>query len=341
MSFIHWRNRVAYYYWTDVSGVKHGKSLDTRDPLEAEERKVKEDRRRRNGGQSVNEDMDWEGFRKEFLEGYKEGSGTWQIYCDTFRMIKQIINPGRPVDITYKKGREFVNALLKHKSPKTKRPLMGNTINIYIRNLKTMMREAKRLKYVAENPLEELKQVPVTKAVPRYFTFEQIKALKDETRKSASKDLYLICLFFLYTGIRLDELINLKWSSVDLERELFFLHGAETWEPKDREEHAIGLHDELLKALKRRESREGYIFPGKAGKRNKEALIRRFNRVYERAGINARGLHVIRHTFATHFPGDSRTLQSILGHSDLKTTERYKHVTRENMMAVKEIDYRA
>ena len=146
-------------------------------------------------------------------------------------------------------------------------------------------------------------------------------------------------LFFLYTGIRKQELINLKWSAIDLDRELMYLHGSEGWEPKDREEHAIGLHQDIIKALKRREMGVGYIFTGKAGKRDAYATGRLFNRLYKRAGIDATGCHILRHSFATHFQGREKALQRILGHSDPRTTQRYSHVTQEELLAVKNIKY--
>jgi site-specific recombinase XerD len=86
--------------------------------------------------------------------------------------------------------------------------------------------------------------------------------------------------------------------------------------------------------------RQGYVFKGvTGGPRDIHATIHRLNRLYAKVSINATGAHILRHSFATHFQGNPRTLQKILGHSDIKTTLIYSHVTPADLKAVKDQNY--
>ena len=280
----------------------------------------------------------WRQFKPEFLKEYR--GRTLEIYESTFRLFENLSTPTVVSAYTYNHAKEFKASLRAYVSPATKRPLKDNSVNIHLRNMHSAFNEAVRLKYVLKNPFADVRPIPVTKRVPRYLSIEQVRHLLAVAKKSTHPDIYPMLMFFLYTGMRLQELTNLKWTAFDLDRGVMYLHGSEGWEPKDREEHAIGLHGGIAKLLKRRESREGYVFTGKAGKRrDARATGRLFNVLYKRAGITASGCHILRHSFATHFQGREKALQRVLGHSDPRTTQRYSHVTPEELDAVKDLEY--
>jgi integrase len=342
MSFLLQRGKVWYYYWTDENGKKHGKSLETTDKLIASVKKGKEDEKILYGKEGFpNRETLWDDFKPQFLDGYKLGSRIRYLHSNTLEFFEKIISPIKLAKIKYAEAKKFRDEMQKHISKKTSKPLSGNTINIHLRNMHTFFEEAKRMNLVGENPFDDVQSIEITKRVPRYLTLEQVTKLKEAARTSDHPDLYLMVLFFLHAAIRLGEMVNLRWSSVDLERQVFFLHESENFDPKDREEHAIGLHPDLMKELKKRPRVSEYIFPGRqeSGRRSKTEVVRLFNRLYKRAGIPYTGAHVLRHTFATHFNGPDQAVQQILGHSDPKTTRRYRHVTREHLEAVRTFNY--
>lgn len=348
-SFLYKRSNSPYWYygWVDSSGTQRGESTKKKTRPEAEVvQNIKDKQRVAIDTNSIVAGVPWIKFEKEFLETYS--GKTLEAYTSACAHFRNIVKPTTVSALTYNDAKNFKTGLSKYTyvfrkktkdSLEIRKPLKPNSINIYLRPLHTAFAEAVRMGYATKNIFEEVEQINVTKRVPRYMTLDQVRRLKDIARESPHQDIYLMLLFLIYTGVRKQEMMNLRWSAIDLDREMMYLHGSETWEPKDREEHAIGLHADLVEALKKRGRTSPYIFPGKNGLRDKHSIGRLFNRLYRRAGIEVTGLHIIRHTFATHFQGAEKTLQRVLGHSDPATTQRYRHVTPEDLQSVKNAPY--
>jgi integrase len=340
VSSIRRRGRVWHYIWRDEEGRQREKSLHTREKIVAEIRKGDEDRKRQFGSEGLADPKtSWMTAKREFLAGYRDGDRIKELHQQTLSMFEYQVRPVLVSSVTYSVAKTFRDHLQNHVSPKTGKTYAANTVNIHLRNLHTFFNEMKRSRYVAENPFENVRQLPTVKAAPRYLTKEQVAALISEARRSWPNDKVVMLMVFLYTGFRLSEVVNLKWSSVDLERELLYLRGSETWAPKDKEEHAIGLHPALLAGFRSLTRASEYVFPGSNGRRCRFSMVRLFNRLYNRCGIKDRGLHILRHTFATFSGLPIKVLQQVLGHSDIKTTMRYSHVTPEEMRMVKQISY--
>lgn len=340
MSSIHKRGNVWWYYWRD-DGVQRAMSLDTPDAVVAGIKKGEEDKKRLYGAEGLPfTDALWDTVKTDFLKGYQEGK-TREGHEASLKLFERFALPVKISPISYLTAKGFRDHLQTVKNKQGK-PYKPNSINIHLRNLHTFFNEAVKMKYVASNPFAEVKQIPVTKRAPRYFRKEDVAAIIEEAGRSWPKDKVLMLYFFLYTGVRMGELINLKWSALDLERGIFYLHGSEDWEPKDREEHAIALHGEILKRLKTHPKTSDFVFPGqKGGPRHDRSLRNLFNRLYKRAGKTGKeGLHILRHTFLTHAKIPLKAKQLIAGHSDIKTTMRYDHVTPEDLEMVKKISYR-
>ena len=339
-SWLYKRGRIWWYGWRDDGRKQDAKSLKTQDAVRAEILRDEEDKKlnAKETGLS-NKNALWDTVRTDFLSGYKEGK-TKEGHLRSLALFEEYTSPSKISSPTYQDAKGFRDHLQTAKSVRGK-PYSPTSINIHIRNLTTFFNEAVRAKYITESPFAEVKQVPEVKRTPRYIQKEQVLGLIAEADTSWPPDKVLMLKTFLYTGIRLSELVNLRWSSIDLKAEIFFLHGSENWAPKDREEHAIGLHLELKAGFKKLPKISEYVFPGTNGKpRDKDATRSLFNRLYKRAGIKETGCHLIRHTFATHSLLPIRALQKVLGHADVKTTERYRHVTKEHLEEMKKMTYR-
>ncbi len=340
MSFTKKRGRVWWYYWRDENGMQKAKSLKTPSSDVAEVKKGEEDKKRHFGNAGLPfKKILWDTAKKDFLEGYKDGK-TKEGHERSLSLFESHVQPVRVSDADYKKAKSFRDWLQTTPS-RFGRPFSPTSVNIHVRNLHAFFEECKRHKYVIENPFGDVKQIPETKRAHKYLTKAEVQAVLAEARESWAEEKVLMLLFFLYTGVRLGEMANMKWKAIDLERNLFYLRGSENWEPKDREEHSIGIHPELLEGLKRHPRTSEFVFPGvNGGKRCEYSTRRLFNRLYKRAGITSfDGIHLLRHTFGTHFKGELKTLQKIFGHSDIKTTMKYVHVTEEDMQAITRISY--
>jgi integrase/recombinase XerD len=140
-------------------------------------------------------------------------------------------------------------------------------------------------------------------------------------------------------GLRVQEASHLRVSDIDSQRML--LHVREGKGGKDR---YVMLSEQLLGTLRRYwlEYRpRGFLFPGRTGdKPIEETAIRKTMRLASaKAGLRKRVTpHVLRHSFATHLlelGNDTRVIQVLLGHHDIKVTSRYTRVSTRHIQGIK------
>ncbi len=131
-------------------------------------------------------------------------------------------------------------------------------------------------------------------------------------------------------GLRLNEVLNLKLTDVDGERMILRVD-----QGKGRKDRNVMLSPKLLETLRtywRRGRPRVWLFPGQGGKRHLHPTI--LQRAFKQAKVEARitkpvSFHSLRHTFATHLLESGvnvRTIQALLGHRSLGSTQRYVHV---------------
>ena len=161
--------------------------------------------------------------------------------------------------------------------------------------------------------------------------------------ESASNPFHRTILMTLYaTGVRRAELASLKLTDVDSERMVLHIHNG-----KGRKDRDVVLSPHLLDELRqhyRRLARKPvtWLFPGGQGHTADYPVSARVcwnacREAAKRAGIGkALHPHTLRHCFATHLlesGADLRTIQILLGHSDLKQTSMYIHVSQRHVSA--------
>lgn len=164
--------------------------------------------------------------------------------------------------------------------------------------------------------------------------------------------------FILQTGLRIGELIGLKWEDVDfkkrtitIKRSLKYEVGKGTWrigEPKSEAgKRTIPLTDEAIEILKSQKAKNeslkvlplewgGYVFLNKHGEPvTNDAYNSALVPICRRADINRFTVHILRHTFATRCVESGmkpKTLQTIMGHSTISLTmDLYVHTTDDEM----------
>ncbi len=193
------------------------------------------------------------------------------------------------------------------------------------------------------NPLAEVQLPKLERNLPMVLTASQINALMDAPSQvplskqapawTAARDTAILELFYS-SGLRIEELASLDVSSVDVFSETLRVIG------KGRKERVVPVGAPALKAIQkyRHEARvqSGPLFISKLRKRmTTQGIWSVMKKYLAHAGIPSNASpHKLRHSFATHLldaGADLRSVQVLLGHASLSTTQIYTHVTRERL----------
>jgi site-specific recombinase XerD len=138
------------------------------------------------------------------------------------------------------------------------------------------------------------------------------------------------------SGLRVGELCGLQVSSVSLSS------GAATVWGKGAKERRVPISEPAVAALRRWLAIRHDVLPNEAGdvlfgnERGRPLTPRDVRRIVDRRSPSPTHPHALRHTFATHLldgGADLRVVQELLGHTDVATTQRYTHVSRERLSA--------
>lgn len=179
-------------------------------------------------------------------------------------------------------------------------------------------------------------EVPIKKKekqLPKVISKEKIKQMIDLTENLKHK---LIIKLFYSSGLRLQELINLRRKDIDFERRILNVKKG-----KGNKDRITLISDnlklDLLKYYSNNIFKTEYVFEGRNGKYTKKSVQKVLDEAGKRAKIKVTP-HMLRHSFATHLlesGTDIRYIQKLLGHSDLKTTEIYTHVSTKDLSKIK------
>lgn len=196
-----------------------------------------------------------------------------------------------------------------------------------------------------KDPTENLETPKGFLRLPKTLTSEEVEAILKEpdTRKILSlRDKTMIELLYA-TGMRVSELVSIKLQDINLEVGYIVTIG------KGSKERVIPIHEIAISLIKDylRDSRNkllkgkdsSYLFVGQGGRPITRQRFWQIIKGYAmKAGIKKRiSPHILRHSFASHLlehGADLRSVQIMLGHSDISTTQIYTHVTRERLKRI-------
>ncbi len=201
-----------------------------------------------------------------------------------------------------------------------------------------LLREGRR----ADNPMAEFASPRLPKALPKYLSEAEVTDLFAAARELAGpKGLKAVAgLEILYaTGLRVSEMLALKGEALSTDAQMLLIKGKggrERMVPLSAPAKAAAAA--LRAAMAEKKPVPRYLF---AGRDPKEPMTRQgfallLKQVAVQAGLDPERLspHVLRHSFASHLlahGADLRSLQKLLGHADISTTEIYTHVLAERL----------
>jgi integrase len=208
--------------------------------------------------------------------------------------------------------------------------LEPKTINNHLVILAKALERAVRWELIKAAPAIDL--LPVPKKAFDFLSFEEAEILRERSTGQARAMIWLV----LNTGLRIGELLALRWSDVGL-RSRTLVVAQSDWNgievtPKGGDAEAVPLNDHAVAALQvHRHLRGRYVFCHEDGER---LTYREADGLLERecaaAGIRFVRWHALRHTFASHLVMRGATIkavQELMRHSDIATTMRYAHLS--------------
>ena len=230
---------------------------------------------------------------------------------------------------------------------------LGFTIKTQARRL-SALREFYRYLFsenlLDKNPVDYLLSPKMQKSLPKYLTEKEVEHLINISKKEDNR-IYTMLEVLYATGIRVSELVSLPLTAVqDMENnegKILLVQG------KGKKERIVPLSEPAVDALEkwfvRREMNlkvgrvNKWLFPsfGKTGHLTRDAFFKQIKKMALLGGIAPEKVspHVFRHSFASHLvahDADLRSVQQLLGHADIATTEIYTHILPDRLKKIVE-----
>jgi integrase/recombinase XerD len=199
--------------------------------------------------------------------------------------------------------------------------------------------------HVRVDPTAEVASPQGEQKLPRFLTQEEVERLleaPDTSSPEGVRDRAMIEVLYA-TGLRVSELVGLTKSSVDVDAGVLFCTG------KGSKQRRIPVGRSAVAWLQRYEAARRALLAGRESQRlfvgylarpiTRQGFYKSLVAHASKAGLEGVSPHVLRHSFATHLlehGADTRSVQAMLGHADLATTQIYTHVTRERLRSVYE-----
>ena len=220
---------------------------------------------------------------------------------------------------------------------------------LHYRTLKAAFEKAKQWDYISENPFRKFKLPRLPKHIPVFIEYRHLKRIIKVTRTKLLRDIYLTGYF---SGLRLGELLNLRWDAVDFKNRFIKVENTNTFTTKNKKERIIPINESLYEILSSRYPKSkitnagDYIFTRVKGVLlNTDYISKSFKKAVRRAKLDDRiHFHTLRHSFASCLVQNGVSLyvvKELLGHQDITTTQIYAHIKSDNLIdAVKKLEPR-
>ncbi|GIR73879.1 MAG: tyrosine recombinase XerD [Prochlorococcus sp.] len=220
------------------------------------------------------------------------------------------------------------------------RKMRSSSVNRKISSIKSFYIFLVKRNFVKNSPLNDLVTPKQEKYLPESMSEAEVDKLlnsPDVSNKIENRDKAMIEMLYA-TGMRISELVNLKMTDVDMKRCVVKVFG------KGSKERLVPFGETALDSLRsylneREQSSSKEIFLSNRGKKmTRVAFWQRVKIYLIRENLkNSISPHTLRHAFATHLlnrGADLRSVQLLLGHSDLSTTQIYTHIAKQRLSDV-------
>ncbi|MBN1396851.1 MAG: site-specific integrase [Bacteroidetes bacterium] len=321
---------IYYLFFTDESGIRHKVTTKCRNKSGALEflnnfRRERYEKRKRTRALKLSD------FTQEFVE-YSKGVHSIKTQKTNLTAFKEFLRIEGDMSL-----HSFGIKEIEHFLGIKKREASEWTARKYYGCLAAAFEKAVQWDYIEENPFRRVKKPKGREIIPAFFTKGDFSLFLSVIDKQEFKDL---CITALLSGLRLAELISLRWIDIDFTTKVIVVCNSDSFTTKSRKNRVVPLNEELFKLLKEREERKekGFstVFCNQYGEKLKEHTIsHQFKKYLRKAGLNEKlHFHSLRHSFASWLAQNGTSIyviKDLLGHSDVKTTQIYSHLQPENL----------
>src|SRR4051794_2760583 len=224
-------------------------------------------------------------------------------------------------------------------------PCAAATIHRKAACLRSFYRHLRREELIDDDPTAALAPPSKSRKLPRVLSYAEVKRLLESVKDGdaiALRDRALLEIMY-GCGLRASEAVGLAVNDVDLRRGFVRPHG------KGNKERTVPLGREAAAAVKRylrtgraelvgSRARSNLFVNFRGGPLTRQGLYKIIRRHAREVGLDGRmSPHTLRHSFATHLLSggcDLRSVQEMLGHSDVATTQLYTHLSGERIREV-------
>jgi integrase/recombinase XerD len=186
------------------------------------------------------------------------------------------------------------------------------------------------------NPTNDLEQPKTIKSLPHVLSINEVELLLDFdlNKKQDYRDKAILELLYS-SGLRISELINLKLENINLNENLVRVMGKGKKERivpiGDYATYYLDLYIKEYRKLFLKQKISDYVFINASGnKLSRQSVFKMLQKRKEEKQIKTKfSPHTLRHSFASHMlenGADLRSIQELLGHSDISTTQIYTHI---------------
>lgn len=217
-----------------------------------------------------------------------------------------------------------------------------STMQRHLSSLRSFYRFLLQHQVVQENPFAYVVMQKREKRLPQFFYEEEMQALFAATEGTSplrQRDQALLEILYA-SGMRVSECVSLTVSDIHDESFILITGKGNKQRYVPVNQHALAAVQQYMKggrlALMKKAEPHPYLFVNHLGNPLTDRGVRYvLNQIIKRSSLQAHiHPHELRHTFATHLlnhGADMRTVQELLGHVDLSSTQIYAHVTKESL----------
>lgn len=265
-------------------------------------------------------------LKKKYLASIEatHTKGSYRHSRKCIERLIEVLGEGINVnDITKQQVETFINNIYRASQ---------HTASLHLRHLKAIFNKAIDWNYLEKNPFKGIR-LRIATNNPIFISKDELKLIVEKENNSILSTIYLLAF---YTGLRLSEIINLEWNDVDLNSRIIKVRNKEGFTTKSKRERVIPISNVVFDLLTNLNHNSNFIFSKNEARFNPTYVSKSFKKSVKASGLNSKiHFHTLRHSFASNLVQKNvniYTVQKLLGHSNISTTQIYSHLNQDNLI---------